>query len=390
MTCAQSDETKIENRSFVTFSRTSVASARAANGLASRNHTHGNPAFLPGAHAPPVLVFVRFFLVILRMGTAPFSLLRILADGRFHSGERLGRVLGLSRAGIWNLIRRVEALGLRVFKVRGRGYRLAEALDLFESPELAARSKKVAPELCVEVLDQCPSTNTVLAQRAAAGAPHGTVLVCEHQSAGRGRRGNSWISEVGGSLAFSILWRFPRGAGALGGLSLAVAVGAAKALERLGTEGVEVKWPNDLYCAGRKLGGILIESSGDILGPSTVIVGVGINVRLGARTRKRIGGPATDIASHSEAAPSRTAVFVESLESIAGVLARFSREGFAPFRHEWLQRHAWQGRRVALLQAGRRVAEGKVVGVAEDGALMLASVEGIRRFHSGELSLRPG
>ena len=387
MTCAQSDETKIENRSFVTFSRTSAASARAANVLAGRNRTHGNPAFLPGAHAAPVLVFVRFFLAILRMGTAPFSLLRILADGRFHSGERLGRVLGLSRAGIWNLIRRVEALGLRVFKVRGRGYRLAEALDLFDAPALA---KKIAPELCVEVLDQCPSTNTVLAQRAAAGAPHGTVLVCEHQSAGRGRRGNSWISEVGGSLAFSILWRFPRGAGALGGLSLAVAVGAAKALERLGTEGVEVKWPNDLYCAGRKLGGILIESSGDILGPSTVIVGVGINVRLGARTRKRIGGPATDIASHSEASPSRTAVFVESLESIAGVLARFSREGFAPFRREWLQRHAWQGRRVALLQAGRRVAEGKVVGVAEDGALMLASVEGIRRFHSGELSLRPG
>ncbi len=324
------------------------------------------------------------------MGTAPFSLLRILADGRFHSGERLGRVLGLSRAGVWNLIRRIEALGLRVFKVRGRGYRLAEALDLFELEDLAARLKKISPELCVEMLDECASTNSVLAQRAAAGAPHGTVLVCEHQSAGRGRRGHSWVCAVGGSLAFSVLWRFPRGAGALGGLSLAVAVGAAKALERLGTHGVGVKWPNDLYCGGRKLGGILIESSGDILGPSTVIVGVGINVRLGTQTRERIGGPATDIASHSEALPSRTAVLVESLGSIAGVLARFSREGFAPFRKEWLQRHAWQGRRVALLQAGRRVAEGKVVGVAEDGALVLASVEGIERFHSGELSLRPG
>src|SRR5467141_1624449 len=389
MTCAQSNEAKIENRSFVTFSRTSGAFARTASDLAGRN-AHGDPAFLPGAHAPPVLVFVRFFLAILRMGTAPFSLLRILADGRFHSGERLGRVLGLSRAGIWILIRRVEALGLRVFKLRGRGYRLAEALDLFELDDLAARLKKISPGLCVEVLDQCPSTNTVLAQRAATGAPHGMVLACEHQSAGRGRRGHPWVSAVGGSLAFSILWRLPRGAGALGGLSLAVAVGAAKALERLGTQGVEVKWPNDLYCAGRKLGGILIESSGDILGPSAVIVGVGINVRLGAQTRKRIAGPVTDIASHSEAAPSRTAVFVESLESIAGVLARFSREGFAPFRREWLQRHAWQGRRVALLQAGRRVAEGKVVGVAEDGALMLASVEGIQRFHSGELSLRPG
>jgi len=320
------------------------------------------------------------------MGTAYFSLLRMLADGGFHSSERLSRALGLSRGGVWNLIRRVEALGLRAVKVRGRGYRLAEALDLFELDALAAELKKVSPELCIEVLDECPSTNTVLAERAAGGAPHGAVLACEYQSAGRGRRGHPWVCVVGGSVAFSILWRFPRGAGALGGLSLAVAVGAAKALERLGTHGVAVKWPNDLYCEGRKLGGILIESSGAILGPSAVIVGVGINVRLGAR----IGVPATDIASHSEAVPSRTTVLVAALESIAGVLARFSREGFAPFQEEWLQRHAWKGRRVALSQAGRRVAEGKVVGVAEDGALMLASVGGIERFHSGELSLRPG
>src|SRR3989449_7428414 len=200
------------------------------------------------------------------MGTAPFPLLRILADGRFHSGERLGRALGLSRAGVWNLIRRIEALGLRVFKVRGRGYRLAEALDLFELDGLAARLKKVSPELCVEFLDECLSTNTVLAQRAASGAPHGTVLVCEHQSAGRGRRGNSWVSVVGGSLAFSILWRFPRGAGALGGLSLAVAVGAAKALERLGTHGGGGEWPNDLDCEGRKLGGGLIERARGVFG----------------------------------------------------------------------------------------------------------------------------
>jgi len=337
-----------------------------------------------------VLVFVRFFLAILRMGTAYFSLLRMLADGRFHSRERLSRALGLSGGGVWNLIRRIEALGLRVVKVRGRGYRLAEALDLFEPDALVAELKNVSPELCIEVLDECPSTNTVLAERAAGGAPHGTVLACEHQSAGRGRRGHSWVSVVGGSVAFSILWRFPRGAGALGGVSLAVAVGAAKALERLGTHGVAVKWPNDLYCGGRKLGGILVESSGAILGPSAVIVGVGINVRLGARARDRIGVPATDLASHSEAVPSRTAVLVAALESIAGVLARFSREGFAPFQEEWLQRHAWKGRRVALSQAGRRVAEGKVVGVAEDGALMLASVGGIERFHSGELSLRPG
>src|SRR5437773_10881680 len=295
----------IENRSLVTFSRIAEASR---------------------AYAPPVLVFVRFFLAILRMGTASFSLLRMLADGRFHSGERLRTALGLSRGGILTLIRRIEALGLRVVKVRGRGYRLAEGLDLFEPDALVAELKNVSPELCIEVLDECPSTNTVLAERAAGGAPHGTVLACEHQSAGRGRRGHSWVSAVGGSLVFSILWRFPRGAGALGGLSLAVAVGAAKALERLGTHGVGLKWPNDLYCEGRKLGGILIESSGDILGPSAVIVGVGINVRLGTRTLEWIGGPATDIASHSKTVPSRTDVLVEAPRSHARVLARVFRE----------------------------------------------------------------
>ena len=322
------------------------------------------------------------------MGGAHFSLLRLLADGRFHSGECLGRSLGLSRAGTWNLVRRIEELGLRVIKVRGRGYRLAENPDLIETDVLATRLRKISPELHLEVLDECTSTNTVLAERASSGALHGAVLVCEHQSTGRGRRGHLWVSGVGGSLTFSILWRFARGAGALGGLSLAVAVGAAKALESLGIRGTGVKWPNDLYLGGRKLGGILIEISGDVLGPSAAVIGVGINVRLDTAIRGRIGRPATDVASHADAAPSRTTLLAALLPSLAVALARFSREGFAPFCDEWLRLHAWRGRRVALSMADRRVAEGKVVGVAEDGALMLASSRGVERFHSGELSLK--
>lgn len=335
----------------------------------------------PGASICPV------FPATSCMGGTHFSLLRILADGRFHSGERLGRSLGLSRAGVWNLVRRIEELGLKVFKVRGRGYRLAENPDLIETDILTTRLKEISPELCLEVIDECPSTNTVLVERAAAGAPHGAVLICEHQSAGRGRRGNLWVSGIGASLAFSILWRFARGAGALGGLSLAVAVGAAKALEPLGIRS-GVKWPNDLYLGGRKLGGILIEISGDILGPSAAVIGVGINVRLNAAMRGRIGRPATDVASHADAALSRTVLLAGLLPSLAAALDRFSREGFAPFREEWLRLHAWRGRRVALSMSDRRVAEGKIVGVAEDGALMLASTKGVERFHSGELSLK--
>jgi BirA family biotin operon repressor/biotin-[acetyl-CoA-carboxylase] ligase len=322
------------------------------------------------------------------MGDARFSLLRILADGRFHSGERLGRSLRVSGAGVLDLVRRLEDLGLRVSRVRGRGFRVAENPDLIETDILAARLNEVSPELRLEVLDECPSTNTLLAERAAAGAPHGTVLVCEHQSAGRGQRGNLWASRVGGSLAFSILWRFAQGAGTFGGLSLAMAVGSARALERLGIRGVQVKWPNDLVLKGRKLGGILIELSGDVRGPSAAIVGVGINVRLNRPMRGRIRSPAADIASQGGIAPSRTALLGALLPSLAESLAQFSREGFSPFREEWLRLHAWRGRRVALSTADRRVAEGKIVGIAEDGALMLASARGVERFHSGELSLR--
>lgn len=321
------------------------------------------------------------------MGTAHFSLLRALADGRVHSGEKIRRALGLSALEVEGLITEAGSLGMRVLRA-GSGYRLEEPLDLYDAGLLAERVKGECPVLRLELLDECPSTNTALAERARAGAVHGTVLVCEYQSAGRGRRGNTWVSMVGESMTLSVLWRFSRRAGELAGLSLAVAVGVATALEKLGVRGVAVKWPNDLFCEGRKLGGILIETAGNTAGPIAAIIGIGINMRLDPASRERIGQPATDIATGSSAILSRTTVLVGVLSSVASSLELFSREGFAPFRQTWLERHAWQGRRVVLSQADQRVAEGDVVGIAEDGALELASDGKIRRFHNGELSLR--
>jgi len=319
------------------------------------------------------------------MGTARFSLLRILADGEAHSAEGISRALELSETEVDALATELETLGLRVLRA-GSAYRLEEPLDLYDAKLLADRLKE-CPVLHLEVIDECSSTNTELARRAKAGAAHGSALVCEYQSAGRGRRGNTWVSTVGGSVTLSVLWRFSRGTGQLAGLSLAVAVGVATALEKLGARGVSVKWPNDLFCPGGKLGGILIETSGDMNGPTAAIVGIGINTRLGPAARERIGRPAAEIAASTSAMPPRTAVLAGVLSSVAASLELFSREGFAPFRQAWLERHAWQGRRVIISQADRRVAEGEVVGVAEDGALELVSAQGTRRFHNGELSL---
>src|SRR6185295_20120791 len=97
------------------------------------------------------------------------------------------------------------------------------------------------------------STSSRLLERAAGGAASGTCLAAEWQSAGRGRRGRSWVGSVGGSLTFSMLWRFERGAGHLGGLSLAAGAALAEALAGEGVERVQVKWPNDIVVDFRKL-----------------------------------------------------------------------------------------------------------------------------------------
>jgi BirA family biotin operon repressor/biotin-[acetyl-CoA-carboxylase] ligase len=322
------------------------------------------------------------------MGTARFSLLRILADGETHSRERIGRAMALSPIDVSALVRELADLGLRVVST-GNEIRLEERVDLLDARLLAGRLRRNAPALRLELTDECDSTNTQLVARAKAGAAHGTVLACEHQAAGRGRRGNAWVSAVGGSVTFSMLWRFGF-PGALAGLSLAVAVGAAEALENLGARNVMLKWPNDLLSAEGKLGGVLIETAGDATGSVAAVIGVGVNVRLHPTARARIGHPVADLVRRGEPEPSRTDVLAELLARLSLALEVFSREGFSPFRQAWLRRHAWRGRQVVLVDAGRRVAEGEVVGIAEDGALELDAGRGVERFHSGELSLRLG
>jgi BirA family transcriptional regulator, biotin operon repressor / biotin---[acetyl-CoA-carboxylase] ligase len=314
-----------------------------------------------------------------------FTLLRMLADGHCRSGEDLAAAIACSHASIADRVREIEQLGLRVETLRGRGYRLEEPLDLLRPAELAGHLRPLRWPFHVEIMDECASTNALLMQRALEGAPHASVLVAEHQTAGRGRRGNSWLSAIGASLAFSLLWRFERGASTLAGLSLAMAVGASRALEAAAVTDVSVKWPNDLLRSGRKLGGILIEMTGAPVGPSACVIGLGLNVRLPRSIAERVDG--ADLADHGP--PSRTRLLALLLEHLATVLDEFPDRGFAALRAEWHERHAWQGCDVALQLGDRCVAHGKAVGVDDDGALLLRSAGGVQRFHSGELSLRP-
>jgi len=199
-----------------------------------------------------------FYTAHMRAMTA--GVLRLLADGEFHSGEALARALDVSRASVWNAVRELEAMQLDVYKVHGRGYRLPQPLSMLDRAEVERHLGAEAERFALDIRAGVDSTSTLLLERAAAGAPAGAVVAAEWQAAGRGRFGRAWHAGVGGALAFSLLWRFAQGAGALSGLSLAVGVALARALEAAGARGVALKWPNDVLAGRRKMAGALAEA----------------------------------------------------------------------------------------------------------------------------------
>ena len=326
-----------------------------------------------------------------------FMLLRQLADGAFHSGEDLAASVGLTRARVSQLLKEAETAGLALERIRGRGYRLLAAPDFLSADLIRSalsdnvRKNPSIPLLAIEVVDEIGSTSTELLRRMQRKDIHASVLAAEWQTAGRGRRGRKWTAVAGGSLTFSLGWRFEQGAGYLAGLSLAVGVAVIRALEAEGLPGVELKWPNDLIHRHLKVGGILVELNGDALGPSTVVVGVGLNVRMPVAAKRDIEQPVSDltaVAGRGAVPIDRNRLLARVVAELAQAFTAYADTGFPPFAAEWQRRHAYQGKPVRLLLPDGASVKGTVAGVDSTGALVLADGPRRARFLSGEISLR--
>jgi BirA family biotin operon repressor/biotin-[acetyl-CoA-carboxylase] ligase len=317
-----------------------------------------------------------------------FRALRLLADGEFHSGEALARSLRVSRTTVWKALQAAEGWGVTLFKVHGRGYRLVTPVDWLDALRVRQHLGAHAGAFQVEVVEVTESTNTVLLNEALAGAPRGLVVAAELQTRGRGRRGRTWHTGLGGALTFSLLWRFDQGVRDLGGLSLAVSVALVRALRALGVDGAAVKWPNDVLWQHQKLAGVLTEIEGDVMGPSAAVIGIGINCYLEPDIRQRIDQAVTDLAAtgmHLD----RNRLLGTCLAHLAEVLQHFAAAGFAPLREEWEACNLLSSRSVVLTLGDRSEQAGVAAGVADDGALLLQTDSGLRRFYSGEVSVRP-
>jgi BirA family biotin operon repressor/biotin-[acetyl-CoA-carboxylase] ligase len=327
------------------------------------------------------------------------ALLQRLIEGPV-SGDALARTFGLSRAAVWKRIGALRDAGLAIRAQPGRGYALAQPLELLDADAIAAalpvpvRARIAA----LEVAWSLDSTNSELLRRLPADAGLAQLLLAERQTGGRGRRGRAWNSPLAAHVYLSLARGFAGGLARLGGLSLVAGIASAEALHALGFEAVRLKWPNDLVVVEsdglRKLGGLLVEGGGEHAGPVRAVVGLGLNVRMPEEAAADIDQPWCDLAGLGDRAgspaPSRNEVVAALLAHWLPALDAFDAEGLAPFLPRYAAFDALAGQPVRV-QGEQHSESGLALGLDADGALRVQLEDGsARAFHAGEVSVRRG
>ncbi|WP_147200227.1 bifunctional biotin--[acetyl-CoA-carboxylase] ligase/biotin operon repressor BirA [Pantoea sp. CCBC3-3-1] len=314
--------------------------------------------------------------------TVPLTLIGILADGEFHSGEQLGEQLGMSRAAINKHIQTLKDWGIDVFTVTGKGYSLPLPIQLLNEQTIASHLDHGR----LAVIPVIDSTNQYLLERMNE-LQSGDACVAEYQQAGRGRRGRQWFSPFGSNLYLSMYWRLEQGPLAAMGLSLVIGIVTAEVLQALGASDVRVKWPNDLYLKDRKLAGILVELTGKTGDAAQIVIGTGINLAMNS--------PDTTVVNQGWINLQEAGVTIDRNKLAASLVNKmreslqlFEREGLAPFIDRWSELDNFINRPVKLL-IGEREILGIARGIDQQGGLILEQ-DGVRKsWVGGEISLRP-
>ena len=324
--------------------------------------------------------------------SARARLLQQLADGRFHSGQRIAAALGVTRTAVWKQVQRLESeLGIRVDAVRGRGYRLATPLELLDTDhvraELGSDSEKALQSL--RLLATTTSTNAEANRDLPQISNRAKVWLAEHQTEGRGRRGRPWVSTFGENLYLSLAWRFELPMSELAGLSLVAGVVVAEVLAKLGLVGHRLKWPNDVLVDNRKLAGILVEVAGEAGGPAAAVIGIGINFHLPDGVGSRIDQPWIDLRQADAGHISRNGLAGRLIDELIVACSLFAGERLAPFIDRWQAFDALRGKPVWILR-GTEPIKGVYRGIAPSGAVVIENHAGRSEHHAGEISLREG
>ncbi|MDG3084594.1 bifunctional biotin--[acetyl-CoA-carboxylase] ligase/biotin operon repressor BirA [Vibrio hannami] len=308
------------------------------------------------------------------------SIIKMLSDGEFVSGSDIGDSLGMSRAAVSKHVKSLNDWGLDIYSVQGKGYKLSEPFTMLDESELEKRVN--VPVTLIPVID---STNQYLLDRVEQ-LESGSVCLAEYQEKGRGRRGRDWISPFGSNLYMSMYWRLDAGMAAAMGLSLIVGVAIVEALEKLGAEGIKLKWPNDLYYNDKKLAGILVEMSGQAGGAAHLVIGMGLNISM-PEGIEGITQPWVSLKEVCKTLPDRNILASELVNAWDKALEEYELYGMKGFVERWNRYDNFKERPARLIM-GKREIEGIIKGIDEQGAVLIETENGVEAFIGGEISLR--
>ena len=313
--------------------------------------------------------------------TVPLTLISILADAEFHSGEQLGERLGMSRAAINKHIQTLRDWGVDVFTVPGKGYSLPEPIQLLDEEQIARQIEHGR----VTVLPVIDSTNQYLLDRLSE-LQSGDACVAEYQQAGRGRRGRKWFSPFGSNLYLSMYWRLEQGPAAAIGLSLVIGIVIAEVLQSLGADKVRVKWPNDLYLQDRKLSGILVEQTGKTGDAAQIVSGAGINLMM-RRVESDVVNQGWISLQEAGISIDRNTLAACLIKELRAGFKLFENEGLAPYLTRWEKLDNFINRPVKLIIGDKEIF-GISRGIDAQGALLLEQDGMVKPWIGGEISLR--
>lgn len=318
------------------------------------------------------------------------EILKRLNHERYSSGQELADTLDVTRATIHNCILRLEAMGVSIERVRGKGYRLLRPLDLIDANKIKSN---LSPEVLnglmqINVLHQVDSTNNFISSYESPATSHFSVVLAEMQSAGKGRRGRTWESPYAANIYMSLLWTMQKSMSEVGALSPLLAISMVRALAAMGIEGLGLKWPNDIYCHYKKLAGLLIECSGEVNGNTKMIIGVGVNVHMDDQDNIHIDQPWTNILSNTpNTSVSRNDIVPSLLNHMVPILNKFNSDQIESLVEDWREWDIMQNQQVVLHTTNKDIV-GVARGIDETGRLLLETKQGTQVFSAGDVSLR--
>lgn len=312
------------------------------------------------------------------------ELLNALADKGFHSGEDLAKRFSISRAAISKWISKLRDAGYDIHSVPGKGYCFAPYVRPLEPSKIAQALLNQAQVILTAETD---STNEDVKRAFRANQTQLPILATtEKQTIGRGRRGRVWHSPYAQNIYLSLGLKLDVAISELSGLSIVIGLAVADLLKQQGLP-VQLKWPNDIYLEGRKLGGILVELEGAFEPPCNVIIGLGLNVNM-PRQAQEIDQPWQSLSEFQGQVIDRTELVIQLYKQLTVYITQFCEQGMDDFVAKWPTYDLYHHQSVQLI-SGEQVQTGINMGINHQGGLVMQIGNEAQSFNGGEVSLRP-